>query len=79
MAWHRGALSGVWLCLSLVLAVALLTGCVHFVPREERQSNHAAEEQTTEPLVTSGDEETTVTTVDPDFPNDPDDGHTKRY
>ena len=85
MVRHRGAVSGKKLFAVLLAAVLLLTvlaGCVTYIPREDHAEETAAEAtetgEMTEAATTAADPEDT-TAPDTSFPNEPDDGHTKRY
>ena len=85
MVRHRGAVSGMRpfaVLLAAILLLTVLAGCVTYIPREDRAEETAAEAtetgETTEAATTAAEPEDT-TAPDTSFPNEPDDGHTKRY
>ena len=70
------------LTIAVVLLSALLVSCVTYIPREDRAEETTAEAteigETTEAETTAAEPEDT-TPPDTGFPNEPEDGHTKRY
>ena len=59
-----------------VLVALMLGGCVHYVPREDRGEETTAE---TTAVQTTAETTSAQTSVTDTFPNEAEDGHTKRY
>ena len=85
MVRHRGAVSGMRpfaVLLAAVLLLTVLAGCVTYIPREDRAEETTAEAtetgEMTEAATTEAEPEDT-TPPDTGFPNEPEDGHTKRF
>ena len=82
MVRHRGAVIGkrpFAVLLAAVLLLSALAGCVHYVPREDRTEDTTAEATEAPEETTAANETEDTTAIDTDFPNKPEDGHTKRY
>ena len=82
MVRHCGAVSGMRpfaVLLAAILLLTVLAGCVHYVPREDRTEDTTTEATEAPEETTAANETENTTAIDTAFPNEPEDGHTKRY
>lgn len=82
MVRHRGAVSckrPFAVLLAAVLLLSALAGCVHYVPREDRTEDTTVEATEASEETTAANETEDTTAIDTGVPNEPEDGHTKRY
>ena len=62
-----------------LLLAALLGSCVHYVPREDREEETSASTTAAQTTAEATTAASTVATVTDAFPNETEDGQTKRY